>query len=158
MGTARVGADIATERTHLLAGGVGSKMNAIRCQGTAEVQVDHARLHPGHPLIGINRHQTVHFRGDHHKRLIQRHRPTGQPSPGTPGNHRPAMTPRRVNAALHLSVLMGKHTGPALPPSKIEASRPMIVRSKGATLTRSGDNTRRRSRNRGSVFRNFIHQ
>ena len=114
---------VAADGARLLARRVGREVEPVPGQRPGEVQVDDPRLHPGHPVHGVDLQDPVHLGGHDHHRVAHGHRPTGEARPRAPGHERAPVAASDPDACATSSVVSGKHTTAAAP-LMTEASRP----------------------------------
>ena len=118
----RVVGDVAADRARLLARRVGREVQAVRCEGACEIEVDHTRLDPRDALVGVDGQDPVHLRRDDHDRTAEGHRTAGEPGAGTAGDERSAVCPRQPHARLHLGGGDREADDGSRPPATIDAS------------------------------------
>ena len=107
-----------------------------------QVEVEDARLHPGHPLLGVDLQDAVHARGHHHDRvgasLAHGHRPPGQARARAPGHDGPAVGPGDGHGRLHLPRGHGEahHAGATVKDRRIAPVEGQLQRFRADALGR----------------------
>ena len=86
MRSARVRGDVAADRARLLARRIRREVQPEMGDGSAQVEVQHARLDPRDAGVGIDREHAVHLRRDDHDRVVERHRSARQTRAGATGD------------------------------------------------------------------------
>ena len=123
------------------AGSTGRGRSAGRAGRAARVRsrlIDPG-LDPGDPVVGVDRQDAVHLRGDDHDRVADRHGPAGQAGARAPGHERPP-------------VAAGDAHGGRPPRRSTAGSRPPRPRRPAPRRRgRTGPARRRRSRTRSGA-------
>ena len=81
----------------------------------AEIEVEHARLHPREPLLGVDLEHAVQPGGDDHEGVVDGGRAAGEPGTAPPGDERPVVARRHAYRVGDLRPVSGKQTTAALP-------------------------------------------
>ena len=102
VGAAGVLGDVAADRAHLLARGVGGVEQPVGGDRARHVEVRDARLDAHAPVGDVDIEDPVHARQADHDALGDRHRPAREPRPGPAGDERRAVVAARPHRRLDL--------------------------------------------------------
>ena len=111
----RVVGDVATNRTALLAAGVGGEVQPVLRHGPGEIEVEHTGLDPGQSVDGIDRQDPIHLGRDNQDCIVEWRGTTGETGSGATSHERSAMSHGDPNAGLHLDGGRGEANDAGMP-------------------------------------------
>ena len=113
---AGVGGDVAADGARLLRRRVGRVVQPEVGDRAAEVEVEHPRLHPRAPLLGVDLEHAVEPGGDDHDGVVDGGRAAREAGAAPPGDERPVVARRHPHRVGDLAAGLGEaHDGGAAP-------------------------------------------
>ena len=118
-----VGGDVAADRARLLRRRVRRVVQTEVRDLATQVEVEHAGLHPGHALVGVDLEHAVELRGHDDDGIVDRGRAAGEPGATPPGHERPVVLRRDPHRARDLVARSREAHRPRRCPRATPASR-----------------------------------